>query len=679
MGILDEILRLLGFAGRDKPRLEATPLRLFATLLRENYSFLAGKSASLDARVSSFEAWEAAFASDSRISVLKVHEGETRPSAWLMFGGRAAAGLRDAYLRSRSGEGSEPGGDAGILAELAAVDLLAEGLGEAFAAEGASATLGYDLAEPGAFQLYRWMLRDCRFLEFSLEAGTLFLAIDPEAYEALLSRLLEPGFMEELLGRSRPASAIPGSGLGEASGAGTAEGGRGAGIGRIRNEELKIEGGRDFPLASLLAPRRLELPFGEAKVLPKHLLICADSSLLADRAASGYRVLLKFSSAAHSVEVPLRFLASGIGTFEPGSEEWRALLRAAAARSASSLARLFKLEVAASAAAPTSPDEALSQGPVSAISYDVSLGGARGRMALAFGTDFLALAASRLFGPDEAERLRLSSRNLFLAIESLNARIASASLAGYRRSLASAPAVAAGVASRLPVAGRPLYAILEELREKDIAAILGKLAQKGFLRREDRYSLFMHSAGTGTADGRVLLAATPCEDYESLFARFPKRWEEADGPRPRMFPAFGSLEELLEAHYDAAWLLYRELLADRLALSGTGEAVLRASGEAFAARLREALEEQGRELEALIRGLPPEARNSLPWADRARELSGLSEAAGALAPSIGGRAAEALREAIAAVDARLAEGREDAYELWKARRAFAAELRERRS
>jgi len=672
VGLWDGLLRLLSIKRRRAPALEADPLGLFATLLRENYSFLAGKAASLEARESRFEAWEAAFAAEPRLSVLKMHGGDTRPAAWLLFGKRAAAGLRDAYIGSRRGDAPPAGGDADLAAELAAVDLFAENLGEAFAAEGADATLGYDLAEPGAMRLYRWVLRDCRFLEFSLGVGTFFLAVDREAYEVLLSRLAAPGFREYVLGRSGPVLEGPGYALAS----------RPPAIGRIRNEELKIEGGRDFPLASVLAPPRLELGFGAARIIPKALLICADPSLLAARVDAGYRVDFKFSEPgplSRSIEVSLHFLASAIGPFEPASEEWRALLRAAASRCAASVARLLKLEARASGASPAMSEDALARGPVSAISYNVSLGGAKGRMALAFGTDFLALAAARLFGPDEVERLRLSSRNLFLAIESINARLASAGIASYRRSLASVPAAASGIASRLPVGGRPLYAILEELRGRDIAAMLSKLAQKGLMRREDRYSMFLHSAGADSSAGGTLMAATPCEDYEALFARFPKRWAEADGQRPRMYPIYGSLDALLEAHYDAAWLLYRELLADRLALSGTGEAVLRASGEAFEAKLREAVSEQGGILESLVRGLGPGARNSLPWADRARELAGLSSLVRFLESSIGARAAEALRAAISSVDARLAIGREDGYDLWKARQAFAAELREKQA
>jgi len=655
MGLLDGLLKLLGLQGREGPSPEATPLRLFSTLFLENYAFLAGRAAALEARSSSFEAWEAAFTAEARVSVLNVHEGATRPSAWLFFGKGAVAGLREAYLRSRPGNDASAEGAASLQAELGAVDILAESLGEAFAIDGAEASLSYDIVEPGALQLYRWLLRDGCFLEFSSESWSFFLVVESEAYESLLSRLARPLFMEGLLGRSRPGAA--------------------AAIGRIRNEELRIESGRDFPLASILAPRRLVLGFGEAKVQPRALLLCADATLIEARVGSGYRALLRFSSAARSIEVPLYFLASAIGPFERGAEEWRTLLLAAATRCAASLARLFRLEAAVSGTSAISSAEALARGPVSAISYNVSLGGAKGRMILAFGPDFLSIAASRLFGPDEAERLRLSARNLFLAIESLNARVASASFAGYRRSLASVPASASLIASRLPVGGRPLYSLLEELREKDIAAILGRLAQKGFMRREDRYAFFLHaSAASPAGKGDLLTAATPCQDYESLFARFPKRWDEADGSRPRMYPSFASLDDMLEAHYEAAWLLYRELLADRLALSRTGEAVLRASGEAFAARLRDALGEQGRSLESLVRALGAEARNALPWADRARELCGLSGVARALEPSIGHRAAEALRDEILSVDRRLADGREDAYAIWKGRRAFAAEL-----
>jgi hypothetical protein len=664
MGILNRFLELLGIRRREGPPLEATPLRLFSKLFLENYAFLAGSSFDLTARDSSYEAWEAAFASETRIALLQVHEGAAAPAARLFIGAITAAALRNAYSRSRPREALPAEGSMSIRTELAAVDILAEGLGEAFSVEGSEPTLSYDLLEPGALQLYRWLLRDCRFLEFSSAAGYFFLAMDGEAYESLVSRLALPLFMEDLLGRVRPDAAAA----------------RGAGIGRIRNEELRIEGGRDFPLAAVLMPKRLALSFGEAKLRAKALLICADGAPLASRVGSGYKVVFRFAGAERAVEVPLYFLASAIGAFEPGSEEWRALLRAAASRCAANLARIFRLKVDSSGAAAVLAEAVPSRGPVSAISYDLSLGRAKGTFVLAFGSDFLALAASRLFGPKEAERLRLSSRNIFLAIESLNARIASAGFAHYSRSLSAAPAAATLIASRLPVAGRPLYAILEELKERDIAAILGKLTQKGFMRREDRYSIFLHAAAEdAAAKGDFLTAATPCEDYESLFSRFPKRWEEAEGSRTALRAAFRSLDDLLEAHYEAAWLLYRELLADRLVLSGTGEAILRASGEAFEARLRAVLEEQGRELESLVRGLAPEYRNALPWADRARELCGLSGLAKVLAPSIGERAADALGEAIAVVEARLASGREDAYDLWKARRAFAAELREKKS
>jgi len=346
------------------------------------------------------------------------------------------------------------------------------------------------------------------------------------------------------------------------------------------------------------------------------------------------------------------------------------------------------MDVRASAAGPATPEESLSSGPVIAISYNVAFGGARGRVLIVLDRAFMGLLSRRLLAGNPPERSELASLSPALAVEAVDGFLKSRSFPSYQRSLREVPPRAQAVAARLPLGGRPLYAIMEELGDRDLAACVGKLVQKGFMLMEHRYAIFFHELHAELSAAPAIV--TPCDDYEALFSRFPSRWDESDRARLRLRAAFGDLDGLIEAHYDAAWTLYRELLADRLALSSRGEAILRASGEAFSDRLRAAIAEQSPAIEAAVAScvsLPASAagsaavpapgageKRSLPWADKARELCLCPGALPLLLPVIGAKAVDALRDATARIEIRLREGREDAFVLWKDRRDFLAEL-----
>jgi hypothetical protein len=492
-------------------------------------------------------------------------------------------------------------------------------------------------------------------MEFRFDLGSVFLALDPGVASRVGAALADPSsaYAPGILSLSldREGRPVPGA---------------------AADEERRIDGPRAFPLARVLAERRLVVSGGEARLSPSGVLVCATPRSLAARAAAGYRVGLRLSGKGIEESATLRCMASPLGPYEAGSQEWRALVGALAARSSASIASLLGAEAKAASAGPSTPEEALSDGPVAAVSYNVSFGGARGRALVVLDRAFLGTLCSRLLGGGPAGALALAALSPALALDAIDACLKRRAHPSFARSLREVPPRASAVAARLPVGGRPLYGIMEEMGGRDEAAAIGKLVQKGFMLMEHRYAFFFHEVLSG--EPGIPSIATPCEDYEALFSRFPRRWDESDGARSRLRAAFGDLDGLLEAHYEAAWTLYRELLADRLALSARGEAVLRASGEAFSARAADAVAAQGGLIAAAVASMGAEARRAMPWADKARELCGCPEVASSLAPTIGAKAVDALRDAMSRVEARLRDGREDAFALWKDRTRFLGEL-----
>jgi len=662
------LLNVLGSLFRRKRAVSgpSDPLGFFSALLGENYSRLAGRSASVKASDSSLDAWEAALSGEARILAVKARSGEIGPAAWLFFGGQAASRLAAAYRDARGdADGEDPIGLA-----IAAADALVDRLGDAVALarrEGSAAPIGPAAAAPLPSSLsceivdkeslacIRWALLDSRVFEYRLDAGDFFLALAPDAAARIQSALADSSwaYAATVLDLSPDRDGRPI-------------------LGAAADEELRIDGPRAFPLARVLAERRLHLPGSEARLTPVDLVFCATPRPIASRASGGYRVSLRLTESSVEESATLRCLASPLGPYECGSQEWRALVGALAARSAAAIGALLGMEARAAAAGPSSAEEALSGGPVIAVSYNVSFGGARGRALIVLDAQFLRTLCARLLGEGPAERLDLASRDLAFAVDALDTFLKRRAFPSFMRSLREVPPRASSFAARVPVGGRPLYGIMEEMGERDAAAVIGKLVQKGFMLMEHRYAFFFHEVLADPSG--VPAIATPCEDYESLFARFPRRWDESDNARSRLRAAFGDLDGLMEAHYEAAWTLYRELEADRLPLSARGEAVLRASGEAFSARLADAIATQGDRIADAVASMDADSKRALPWADKARELCGRPDVAASLAPVLGAKAVDALRDAIARVDARLRDGREDAFALWKDRGEFLEHL-----
>jgi hypothetical protein len=671
---------MLDFLGSLFRRKRAAPgpsdaLGLFSAILGENWSRLSGRDGTAKAFESGLDRCASALSAEPRFVVVKARTGEQRPAAWLFYGAQAASRLAKAYIDARRSAGAGRAG-ASVEAEGAGLDLavagaLADRLGEAIALAGAAAAKGSALAAGEAaapapslsceiaykedLAFIRWALLDYGVLEYRLDAGTAFLALAPEAAASIAAALEDPSSAYAAglfaLAPDREGRPVPGADA---------------------DEERRLDGPRSFPLARSLAERRIVVPGGEARLSPAEVLVCATPRSLSSRSAGGYRIGLRLSGAGAEEGAALRCLASPLGPYEAGSQEWRALVGSLAARSSASLGALLGMEAKAVSAGPSTPEEAVSGGPAVAISYNVSFGGARGRALLVLDMALLGLVLSRLAAGGPPERPALASRSASLALEAIDSCLRRRAFPSYMRSLREVPPRASALAARLPVGGRPLYGIIEEMDARDAAAAIGKLVQKGFLLMEHRYAFFFHEMSAEDPAARAI--ATPCEDFEALFSRFPKRWDESDGARSRLRAAFGDFDSLVEAHYEAAWTLYRELLADRLALSARGEAVLRASGEAFSARLSEAIEEQGGAIAAAVASMDADARRSLPWADKARELCFSPEAASALAATLGTKALDALRDAAARVEARLREGREDALALWKDRGEFLGEL-----
>jgi hypothetical protein len=654
MGLLQLLRSLFGRARRGAGPTDAPGF--LSAVLGENWSRLSGRAGAAKALASGLGQWEAALSGERRIVVVKARAGAQVPGAWLFYGDAAAERLaRDLRDELR------PRGEGPAAADLAAALVIADRLGDAVAgaasrgATPARSSLCLEMADRESLPSLRWAILDHEIIECRLEAGAFFLALAPETASSIGAALADPasGYAAAILGLAldREGRAAPG---------------------KAADEERRLDGPRSFPLARVLAERRLVVPGGEARLSPAELLFCSTPSFLTSRAAGGYRVGLALSGPGAEERATLRFLASPLGPYEVGSQEWRALVGALAARSSASIGALLGMEVKATAAGPARPEDALAQGPALAISYNVSFGGARGRALVALDLPFLRILASRLCAGTPAEGLALAALSPALAAEAIDARLRRKGFPSYMRSLGEVPPRASSVAARLPVGGRPLYAVIEEMGGRDAAASIAKLVQKGFLLMEHRYAFFFHelpSEGSGSP-----AIATPCEDYEALFSRFPRRWDEADGARSRLRAAFGDLDGLIEAHYEAAWTLYRELLADRLALSGRGEALLRASGEAFSARLAEAIAAQGGAIAEAVASMDAERRRAMPWADKARELCGCGEIASSLAPILGPRAVESLRDAMSRIEARLRDGREDAFALWKDRREFVGAL-----
>jgi hypothetical protein len=657
MGLFDLLGSLFGRARRGPGPYDAPGF--FSALLGENWSRLSGRPGAAKAVKSDVARWEAALSGERRILVVKARAGEQAPGAWLFYGGAAAERLARELredLRPRDG------GPAAI--DLAAALVLADRLGEAVALAAARdgppprSSLCLEAADAESLPSLRWAVLDHDIFECRLEAGDFFLALAPDAASPIGAALSDPasGYAAAILGRAegREGRPDPLAAIAPA------------------DEARRLDGPRSFPLARVLAERRLVVPGGEARLSPAELLVCATPAFLSSRAAGGYRVGLSLSAPGVEERATLRFLASPLGPYEVGSQEWRALVGALAARSSASIGALLGMEAKAASAGPARPAEALSEGPALAISYNVSFGGARGRPLVALDLPFLLVLAARLPVGIPAEGLELARLSPALAAEAIDAGLRRRGFPAYMRSLREAPPRASSVAARLPVGGRPLYAVIEEMSARDAAAAISKLVQKGFLLMEHRYAFFFHELPSEGSEAPAV--ATPCEDYEALFSRFPRRWDESDGARARLRAAFGDLDGLVEAHYEAAWTLYRELLADRLALSARGEALLRASGEAFSARLAEAIATQAGPIAAAVASMDAERRRAVPWADKARELCGCGEIVSSLAPLIGPKAVDSLRDAASRIEARLRDGREDAYALWKDRREFVGDL-----
>ncbi len=684
--ILMGILGLLGSIFRRR-RSKAGPADapgFLSSLLSGNAARAGGRALSASIEEASAESLGAELEREARTLMIKARSGELESAAQVFIGRAASARIADLFSSGQA-RGADAAADRlglEIDAALALVRGLAESIGRASSAPGsedgpadpsAAASYGLAIAAPEDLPYLRWSILDCRVFRYRIEGESLFIAIRRDAASRLEAALAprDSGFAAAFL-EPDPARADR-----DASSA---------------DAELAIDSPRSFPLGRVLAERRLRVPGGEARLRPSSLLLCATPRILSSRAQSGYRIGLAFSGPSGEESAILRILASPLGPYESGSQEWRALLGALAARSAASVGVLLGMEVRASSAGPASCEEALAGGPAVAVSYNVSFGGARGRVLIALDRAFLGLFSRKLLAGDPPERLELASRSPALAIEAIDGFLKARSFSSFMRSLREVPPRAQTVAARLPLGGRPLYAIMEELDGRDLAACIGKLVQKGFMLMEHRYAIFFHELPPeGSAAPAIV---TPCEDYESLFSRFPERWDESDRARSRLRAAFGDLDGLIEAHYEAAWTLYRELLADRLPLSARGEAVLRSSGEAFAERLAAAIAEQSPAIEAAVAGAVSEgsaaaapaaasaaapapgaeSKRSLPWADKARELCLCPGALSSLLPLIGAKAADALRDSMARIESRLREGREDAYVLWKDRREFLAEL-----
>jgi hypothetical protein len=653
MGLLDLLGSLFGRARRGSGPSDAPGF--FSALLGENWSRLSGRPGTAKAVPSSPARWEAALAPQRRILAVKARAGEQAPRAWLFYGDATAERLaRELRVDLRPRDGA-------AALDLAAALALADRLGEAVALAAARggppprSSLCLEIADGESLPSLRWAILDHDIIECRLEAGVFFLALSPDAASSIGAALSDPasGYADAILG-SAPAREGP------------------AAPPAAEDEERRLDGPRSFPLARVLVERRLVVPGGEARLSPAELLFCATPAPLSSRAAGGYRVVLRLSAPGVEERATLRFLASPLGPYEVGSQEWRALVGALAARSSASIGALLGMEAKAASAGPARPSEALADGPALAISYNVSFGGARGRALVALDLPFLRILASRLPAGIPAEGLALAYLSPALAAEAIDAGLRRKGFPSYMRSLGEAPPRASSVAARLPVGGRPLYSLIEEMGGRDAAAAISKLVQKGFLLMEHRYAFFFHELPSEGSEAPAI--ATPCEDYEALFSRFPRRWDESDGARSRLRAAFGDLDGLVEAHYEAAWKLYRELLADRLALSARGQALLRASGEAFSARLSAAIAAQAGPISAAVASMDAERKRALPWADKARELCGCGEIVSGLAPLIGPKAVDSLRDAVSRVEARLRDGREDAFSLWKDRREFVGDL-----
>ncbi len=676
------ILSFLGSVFRRRAKAGPADAPSFlSALIGANASRAAGRGVSASAEEASADSWSSELAREPWMLAVRARSGALEPDAQAFIGSSASRRLAD-ILR-----GGATAADGGLGLERAAALSLLDGLAESLCrasradgrgggppgagdapvepAAGPAASYGLAIHEAGDIPFLRWSILDFRLFRIRIEGESLFVAVRRDAAARLEAALSAEGspFAASVLGAGAesPAPRPPAG-----------------------DDELLIGSPRSFPLGRALAERRLRVPGGEARLRPASLLYCATPRALSSRARAGYRIGLALSGPAGEESAILRVLASPLGPYESGSQEWRALLGALAARSAASIGALLGMGVRASSAGPARPEEALAGGSVVAVSYNVSFGGARGVVLLVLDRAFLGLLARRLLAAGPPERLELASASPALAVEAIDGFLESRSFPSYMRSLREVPPRAQTVAARLPLGGMPLYAIMEELGERDVAACIGKLVQKGFMLMEHRYAIFFHELQAEPSAAPAI--ATPCDDYEGLFSRFPARWDESDRARSRLRAAFGDLDGLVEAHYEAAWTLYRELLADRLPLSPRGEAILRASGEAFAERLAAAVAGQSPAIEAAVAaaasavaaGASPspgaEPRRSPPWADRSRELSLCPGAIPPLLPLIGAKAADALRDAMARVESRLREGREDAFALWKDRQGFLAEL-----
>ncbi|MCX7023643.1 MAG: hypothetical protein NT080_03375 [Spirochaetes bacterium] len=653
MGILRFFQRLFTARKATEPARDLP--WLLGELSGRNFSFLAGKTAAVGCERVTFETWDGAFAAEKRIVIVNAFRGTTWPGARLLIGDAAVVGLSQAYQAARVG--AMPPGTG---ADLAAIGFFTENFERLIDLPGgtdgiAPAIRSCEIASSGSLPALRWSLCDSVFFKLTTGSRDAYIAIDETAEAAIRKELGDPdratAYVDAVLERSPEGDAVPGEFI---------------------DAVLRIADPKEYPLATVLVPARVEFSGRQARLSPTRLLLCSTSGPIAALAGFGFRLTLRIGEA----ETRLWLFESEIGDLAPPSTGWSALLGGIAKHCVASLQSLLGVPVAVKETSGCEASDALQGGYAAAFAYAAAAGAGRGTVVAAFEAGLLAVLARRVFKPDDLERLALTTRNLFLAVQSINAVFYVQVFARRMQRLSSTPKFAAWMAETLPAAGLPLYLVLEELRERDVGIMLAKLAQKGFLAVQDLLAFFSYTVSEldGDSGEQRTHFATPVADPESLFGKFPRRWRKEALPPGRSPRVFRRFEDLLEAHYAAVWLLYGELLVDRLSLSKIGESVLRMTGQAFADSVRRRFDAQTAIVASMFGEMTIPAKRRINWAAGATGIIGNPGIADSLVPFIGKQAAETLRSEMERQDACLRDGREDLVEAWKARKVFIRSL-----